>query len=137
MLPFSIQIEDGVPISDQVFRAVRKAVLTGQLQAGDGFPSVRTLSQDLKMSPTTAHKVVAQLKDSGFLASRPGIGMIVTSPELPTREERMKHIEPLCRALANEAAQMNLNFEDLIEVLRQAMNGAARNGNPTETSHDE
>lgn len=137
MLPFTIQIEDGVPISDQVFRAVRKAVLTGQLQAGDGFPSVRALSQDLKMSPTTAHKVVAQLKESGFLASRPGIGMIVTAPELPTREERMKHIEPLCRALANEAAQMNLEFEDLIEALRNAMNGRAEAGDKTKDNHDE
>jgi GntR family transcriptional regulator len=137
MLPFTIHIEDGVPISDQVFRAVRKAVLTGQLRAGDGFPSVRTLSQDLRMSPTTAHKVVAQLKDSGFLASRPGIGMVVTTPELPTHEDRMKHIEPLCRELANEAAQMNLNFEDLIEALRRAMNGHANNGNTPEDSNDE
>lgn len=89
------------------------------------------------MSPTTAHKVVAQLKDSGFLASRPGIGMVVTTPELPTHEDRMKHIEPLCRELANEAAQMNLNFEDLIEALRRAMNGHANNGNTPEDSNDE
>ena len=120
MLPFSIQIEDGVPVSDQVFRAVRKAVLTGQLRAGDGFPSVRTLSQELRMSPTTAHKVVAQLKDSGFLASRPGIGMVVTSPSLPSRKQAMKHIEPLCRQLVSEAAQLNLPIEDLIEALRTA-----------------
>ena len=120
MLPFSIQIEDGVPVSDQVFRAVRKAVLTGQLRSGDRFPSVRTLSQELRMSPTTAHKVVAQLKDAGFLASRPGIGMVVTSPSLPTREQAMKHIEPLCRQLITEAAQLNLRVEDLIEALRLA-----------------
>ena len=88
------------------------------------------------MSPTTAHKVVAQLKDSGFLASRPGIGMVVTEPEMPSREERMKHIEPLCRALVSEAAQLNLNIEDIIEALRMA---AQRNGdshNPTEADHD-
>ncbi|MFT6619544.1 MAG: DNA-binding transcriptional regulator YhcF (GntR family) [Limisphaerales bacterium] len=128
MLPFTITIQDGVPVSDQVFRAVRKAVLTGQLVPGDGFPSVRSLSQELRMSPTTAHKVVAQLKDLGFLASRPGIGMVVTQPEMPTREERMKHIEPLCRALVNEAAQLNLNLEDIIEALRTA---AERNGDST------
>ena len=72
------------------------------------------------MSPTTAHKVVAQLKDDGFLASRPGIGMVVTSPSLPSRKQAMKHIEPLCRQLISEAAQLNLRIEDLIEALQNA-----------------
>lgn len=89
------------------------------------------------MSPTTAHKVVAQLKDSGFLASRPGIGMVVTSPQLPSREDRMNHLEPLCRALANEAAQLNLNFDDVIEALRQAMNGSAETDQAKEESNGE
>jgi GntR family transcriptional regulator len=54
MLPFSIQLQDGTPVSDQILLAVRKALLTGQMKAGDQFPSVRTLSQELKISPTTA-----------------------------------------------------------------------------------
>jgi GntR family transcriptional regulator len=138
MLPFSIQIEDGVPISDQVFRAVRKAVLTGQLRSGDTFPSVRSLSQELRMSPTTAHKVVAQLKDAGFLASRPGIGMVVTANQIPTREDRMKQIEPLCRELVNEAVMMDLEFEDLVEALRVAMSGVVDTVNPKkEPNHEE
>jgi len=137
MLPFSIQIEDGVPVSDQVFRAVRKAVLTGQLRSGDRFPSVRALSQELRMSPTTAHKVVAQLKDSGFLASRPGIGMVVTSPELPTRAQAMKHIEPLCRQLISEAAQLNLRVEDLIEALQQAAANSRELRNGKDTKHED
>lgn len=129
MLPFSIKVEDGVPVSDQVFRAVRKAVLTGQLKSGDEFPSVRSLSQELRMSPTTAHKVVAQLKDAGFLASRPGIGMVVTSPAQPPVEERMNHLEPLCRQILAEAAELNLSFDEVVATLRLA---AGRNGEPKE-----
>ena len=30
MLPFSIQLTDGTPASDQILLAVRKALLTGQ-----------------------------------------------------------------------------------------------------------
>ena len=64
MLPFVVQIKDGVPVSDQITQAVRKAMLTGQLASGDEFPSVRALSQELRISPTTAHKVVSQLKEA-------------------------------------------------------------------------
>jgi len=59
MLPFIIQIQDGLPVSDQIIQAVRKAMLTGELAIGDIFPSVRTLSQELR------------------------IGMVVRAPELP------------------------------------------------------
>ena len=120
MLPFIIEIQDGLPVSDQIVQAVRKAMLTRQLAVGDIFPSVRTLSQELSISPTTAHKVVATLKDAGYLASRPGIGMVVRTPELPDRPERLDHLQPLCRDLLREAADLHLEFEDIVEALRLA-----------------
>jgi DNA-binding transcriptional regulator YhcF (GntR family) len=120
MLPFIIEIQDGLPVSDQIVQAVRKAMLTRQLAVGDIFPSVRTLSQELSISPTTAHKVVATLKDAGYLASRPGIGMVVRTPELPDRPERLDHLQPLCRDLLREAADLHLEFKDIVEALRLA-----------------
>ncbi len=123
MLPFAVQIRDGVPVSDQIVQAVRKALLTGQLAVGDIFPSVRTLSQELRISPTTAHKVVTTLREENYLASRPGIGMVVTTPALPSIEERMAHLRPLCLELLQEAAELNLEFPEIVEALRRAANG--------------
>lgn len=120
MLPFTVHFVDGVPVSDQILQAVRKALLTGRLRQGDGFPSVRQLSQDLRISPTTAHKVVGHLKQSGFLASRPGIGMVVVEPLGPVKEERMKQLKPLCRDLIKEAADLHLEWKDLLSVLKDA-----------------
>ena len=119
MLPFSLQFQDGVPVSDQILRAVRKAVLTGQLVEGDGFPSVRVMSQALKVSPTTAHKVVSQLKAAGYLASRPGIGMVVTRPTLPVRDERLDLLSPACREILDEAQELDLGYEDVLEAMRR------------------
>ena len=118
MLPFSIQIQDGPPVSDQILLAVRKALLTGQMKAGDQFPSVRTLSQELKISPTTAHKVVLLLKDAGWLNSRPGIGMVVTVPDQPDLPERLTQVTPACRSLLKEAADLNLTLEQIIAHLK-------------------
>ena len=120
MLPFTVQIEDGLPVSDQIVQSVRKAMLTGQLATGDEFPSVRTLSQELRISPTTAHKVVATLKDAGYLASRPGIGMVVTTPALPALDERLTHLQPLCTELLREAGDLHMKFDDVVAALRKA-----------------
>ena len=119
MLPFSLHFQDGVPVSDQILRAVRKAVLTGQLVEGENFLSVRAMSQALKVSPTTAHKVVSQLKAAGYLASRPGIGMVVTRPTLPARDGRLDLLAPACRELLEDAQQLGLSLKDVQEAMHR------------------
>ncbi|MEM7697968.1 MAG: GntR family transcriptional regulator [Verrucomicrobiota bacterium] len=118
MLPFSIHLSDGTPVSDQILLAVKRALLMGQLRPGDLFPSVRTLSQELTISPSTAHKVVAQLKDAGWLNSRPGIGMVVTEPDQPEIGDRLEQITPLGRELLREADRLNLTLDQVIEHLK-------------------
>jgi len=120
LLPFSVKLEDGVPVSDQIVRAVRKAVLTGRMQPGDSFSSVRALSQELRISPTTAHKSVSQLKDAGYLASRPGIGMVVTKPDLPSHEDALDLLLPGCEQLLREAEELDLGPEDVVRAVRRA-----------------
>ena len=118
MLPFQITFTDGQPASDQLIQAVRRAILAGDLRDGDGFPSVRTLSQELKISPTTAHKSVAVLKVEGLLASRPGIGMVVRSASLPGTEERLDMLRPQLQQLVKEAKSLQLSEKDLCEALK-------------------
>src|SRR3972149_6961346 len=77
MLPFSITLRAGVPIYEQVVYAVRRATVSGQLRTGDPFPSVRALSQELRINPNTAHKIVAALVEDGLLEVRPGLGTVV------------------------------------------------------------
>src|SRR3954465_13469412 len=78
MLPFSLALRPGEPVVDQVVYAVTRAVVSGQLRPGDRFPSVRALSQELRVNPNTAQRIVALLADAGFLAVEPGIGTVVT-----------------------------------------------------------
>ena len=117
MLPFSFQLRDGEPISDQIVRAAHRALASGELREGDLFPSVRALAQDLKISPTTAFKVVQQLKDLGFLVSRPGIGMVVQAPRLPSLEQRVALLEPSARRFLDEARALHLSPEELLAYL--------------------
>jgi len=118
MLPFRIIFTDGLPASDQLIQAVRRAILSGDLRDGDRFPSVRNLSQELKISPTTAHKAVAQLKAEGLLASQPGIGMVVRSASLPSTAERLAILSPQLEQLVKEAQALQLTEKELREALR-------------------
>jgi GntR family transcriptional regulator len=121
VLPFRFQLLDGLPVSDQLVKAVQRAVLTGEMAAGEKFPSVRVLAQELKISPTTAHKAVLELRDAGFLATRPGAGMVVVKPAGGSREQLTAQLAPACRDLIRQAAQLGLSSEEILTALRQAL----------------
>ena len=88
MLPFSIELKPGLPIAEQVVFAVKKAVVGGQLKPGQAFPSVRVVSQELKINPNTAHKIVAELVAQGVLVTTPAVGSVVAEHVAGDRAER-------------------------------------------------
>ena len=118
MLPFSISLRPGVPIYEQVIYAVTKAAVSGQLRPGDPFPSVRTLSQELKINPNTAHKIVSALTEQGLLAVRPGIGTIVADAR-PTAAARHLVIDSDTERLVVEAKRAGLSLPDVITAIRR------------------
>ncbi len=118
MLPFSIHFQPGLPPSEQLVDAVRKAVATGELKDGTLFPSVRTLSKELRLSPTTVHKAVAQLKSDGWLESRPGVGMQVRATAGAGLDDRLDLVRPLVRKLLREASELQISTSELLNLIR-------------------
>jgi GntR family transcriptional regulator len=119
-LPFSVDIRPGRPLHDQVVFAVTKAVVTGQLEAGDAFPSVRALSQELRINPNTAQKIVSTLVERGLLESRPGIGTIVAAWRPATNPARRALLASQVDRLVVEARQIGMALNDVLEAIRRA-----------------
>lgn len=113
MLPFSVDLKPGLPVAEQILFAVKKAVVTGQLQPGDRFPSVRVLSQELRINPNTAHKVIATLVQERVLLTTPAVGSVVAPPESAGRRERAELLGPELERVLVEARQLGLELEDL------------------------
>ena len=115
MLPFPAQIKPGLPIAEQVVFAVKKAVATGQLRAGDAFPSVRQLSQELKINPNTAHKITGALVSEGVLVTTPAVGTTVAEPSASAgnRQEKTEFLTAEIERLVVEASNLGLTPADL------------------------
>ena len=119
-LPFSVVIRPGRPLHDQVVFAVTKAVVTGQLAAGDAFPSVRALSQELAINPNTAQKIVATLIERGLLEPRPGIGTVVAAWKPSANPARRQAVNAQIERLVVEAKQLALPLSDVLDAIRRA-----------------
>lgn len=119
MLPFTISLQSGVPIYEQVVYAVTRAIMTGQLRPGDAFPSVRALSQDLKINPNTAHKIVAALIEQGLLEVQPGIGTLVSDGRDGRAAERRTVLEIEAERLVVESRRVGLDLSDVLAAIRR------------------
>ena len=119
MLPFRVELKTGSPISEQLIYAVKKAVISGLMQVGDKFPSVRTLSQELRVNPNTAHKVIAALISQGLLEVRPGIGTIIGKNPKPTPQQRSELLGEDVEHLVVEAKKLRLELDDVTKAVEQ------------------
>jgi GntR family transcriptional regulator len=119
MLPFSIALRDGVPVYEQVIYAVTRAIVGGQLRPGDIFPSVRTLSQELKINPNTAHKIVAALVEQGLLVVRPGIGTEIADGKRGPNAIHRTSLEQDAERLAVAAKRVGFGLGDVVAAVRR------------------
>ena len=119
MLAFKVELKSGASVYEQVIYAVKKAIVSGRLQPGDRFPSVRTLSQELRINPNTAHKIVAALIDQGLLEVRPGIGTKVAEVPPPDARQRRDLLGKDLERLVVEAKKLALDLDEVILALKE------------------
>ncbi len=113
MLPFAIELRAGLPVAEQIVFAVKKAVVGGQLRPGDKFPSVRVLSQELRINPNTAHKVIAALVAAGVLVTTPAIGSIVAERAMGGRQEKAELLGDELERVVVEAKKLGLSLAEV------------------------
>lgn len=122
MLPFTLELQPGESAYLQVVYAVKRALAAGHLRPGDPFPSVRRLSQELRINPNTAHRVVAALTGEGLLEVRPGIGTTVAEAPRSRAAERRELLAAPLERLVVEAKHLNLELSDVTDALREHWN---------------
>ncbi len=117
MLPFTVVLAPGESPYRQIVYAATKAVVSGELPEGAAFPSVRELSQALKINPNTAHKVVAELTRDGVLDVLPGLGTVVAKRRAATAAERAALLSREIEQVVVEALRLGLAEADVQQAV--------------------
>ena len=96
----------GQPLYLQLMQQIRHATETGALQDGDQLPGIRTLAEELVVSPNTVAKAYSELEHDGLLELRQGSGAFVS-------------VKRRTRSLADHVQVARRRLRDLIEQLRE------------------
>jgi GntR family transcriptional regulator len=117
MTLFGLSLHPGESIFDQLVFAAKKAFVSGELQPGQSFPSVRSLAAEFKIHPNTAHRVVQHLIQERWLEARPGIGTVVAEIPEPRPGDRKRLLRREVEQLVVEAKRLELDIEDVIQAI--------------------
>ena len=114
----------GVPIYEQIKQQVKAAILSGDLQAEETLPSLRTLAKHLKISVLTVTKAYTELEQEGFVKNVQGKGCFVlgSGSELMKEQLICKVENSLTEAIkaAKIANLSNKELHHLLDVLLEA-----------------
>jgi len=116
---FNFKLRRGAPIFDQVVFASIGSMLRGEYQAGQAFPSVRTIASELKIHPNTAHKVIQFLVEEKWLETRPGIGTVVADRPKAKSEEWRRLLRNDVERLLVRAHSLDVGLPNLVDELNQ------------------
>lgn len=119
-----ISPHDGVPIYRQIVNQVKYLIASGQLVAGDELPPIRTLAEQLLVTPNTIVKSYSELESEGLVYKRRGAGTYIADFKSPlARKEQKRILTQRADALLAEARQLNFTFEEVVDLLskRQAL----------------
>src|SRR5665213_2173993 len=106
MTLFKLTPVSGQPLYVQLMQQIRHATETGALSDGDQLPGIRTLAEELVVSPNTVIKAYSELEHEGLLEMRHGTGAFVC-------------VNRRTRLLADRIHAAQEKIRDLIEELRE------------------
>ena len=90
----------GQPIYRQIEDQIRSAILTGDLQAGEGLPSLRHLSRELRVSVLTVTRAYTELAQESLVENIQGKGTFVADSG---DQVILQHMENRVQSLLSEA----------------------------------
>src|ERR1700689_576542 len=108
---FKLAPTSGQSLYLQLVQQIRHGIESGALRDGDQLPGIRTLAQELIVSPNTIAKAYSELEHEGLLELRQGSGAFISV----TRRARSlsNHIQAATRSVADLAEQLRAsNFRD-------------------------
>src|ERR1700677_2745205 len=103
---FKLAPTSGQSLYLQLVQQIRHGIESAALRDGDQLPGIRTLAQELVVSPNTIAKAYSELEHEGLLELRQGSGAFIS-------------VNHRARSLSNHFQAASRRVIDLVEELRE------------------
>ena len=114
---FKLNPITGQPLYLQLMQQIRHGVESGALQHGDQLPGIRTLAEDLLVSPNTVAKAYSELEHEGLLELRHGAGAFISvKRDLAFQMSRVHQARGQARKLIGNFREAGLDDDEIRRI---------------------
>lgn len=123
---FQINFKAAKPVYLQLVDQVKAATAAGLLRSGDALPSIRPLSEELRVNRNTVAKAYGQLEAEGVIETQPGRGCFVRAAHSPLRKDaRRKLLIAEVDDVIVQAHHLQVPAAELLDLVRERFEALA------------
>jgi GntR family transcriptional regulator len=117
-----INTQGMVPIYEQIVDQIKKSIYNEELKEKDKVPSVRSLSNTLRISALTVKKAYDALEQEGLIITVHGKGSYIAPVDRNVvHEQQVKDIEKELSGIMKKARRSGLSNEDVLDIMKMIM----------------
>lgn len=118
-LNINISNSSVTPLYEQIQVQIKAHILSGNLKAGEGLPSIRNLAKELKVSIITTKRAYEELEKEGFIETVTGKGTFVANQNTERLKEiTLYEIENKLEDIIRQAKSVGVTLEEGIEIFK-------------------
>ena len=120
---YSIDSRSAVPVYEQLKRQIIIHIVSGKLDDGKKLPSIRELAAAILINPNTVAKTYRQLETDGFVTSRKGLGVFISTGGRELQSNRIEIFRELTDEYLSKAAVLGLSADEIMKGLSDRLKG--------------
>ena len=114
---FIIDIQNKVPIFEQLKKQILEFISIGILLPNDKLPSVRSLATDIGVNPNTVSKAYQELENQGYIYSIKGKGCFIADNQTDQliKDDKLDDF----KGCVNEMKKHQITNDKLLEIIEE------------------
>jgi len=117
---WQVEYNSGIPIYRQIINQTCAAVAAGAFKPGSQLPTIRALSERLKVNPNTVAKAYRELELKGIIMGERGSGSFIQAQQpAPGAREKKAALKNLYHRLLADAASSGLTESELLSFIKE------------------
>jgi GntR family transcriptional regulator len=108
------------PMYKQITDQIKNSIASGDMKPGAKLPSIRELSEALKISAITIKRAYLDLENEGYILTRAGLGSFAAEiDKKKLRQEKLAEFKAVLKQILTAGAKFGVNAEDVARLIRE------------------
>ena len=108
------------PMYKQLTDQLKHAIASGDIKANEKLPSVRELSEALKISAITIKRAYLDLENEGYIFTRAGMGSFVSQVDMESlRKEKLVEFRAELERILGTGKKFGVSADDIVQLIRR------------------